>query len=228
MNSIQLVVFDIAGTTVHDGDSVLRAFQESLAGADIVVPVARINAVMGLPKKIAVRQLLAEMGRSADNALVDRLHADFVARMKRHYAERSDIREIPGASAAFAELRRRGIKVALDTGFSRDIVDILLRRLDWRVPETIDAVVCSDEVARGRPHPDMILRLMTMLDIGDPRRIAKVGDTTSDLEEGASAGCGINIAVLTGAATREELATRPHTHIVASVAEVMPLLLEDR
>ena len=45
----------------------------------------------------------------------------------------------------------------------------------------IDAVVTSDEVPHGRPHPDMIRQLMQRLGVQDPLRVAKVGDTRADL-----------------------------------------------
>ena len=57
-------------------------------------------------------------------------------------------------------MKDAGIKVALDTGFNRAITQVILDRLGWSDSPLIDATICSDEVARGRPHPDMILALM--------------------------------------------------------------------
>ena len=39
--------------------------------------------------------------------------------------------------------------MALDTGFSRPIVDAILARLDWTAGLLLDATVTSDEVPRG-------------------------------------------------------------------------------
>jgi phosphonatase-like hydrolase len=222
---IELVVFDLAGTTVEDGDAVNASFRAALAGAGIAVDPAAVNAVMGLPKPQAIRLLLSGMGRPVIDAEVDALHEDFVRRMRRHYAHDPSVREIPGAARAFAALRDRGIRVALDTGFSRAITGVLLQRLGWHAPAVIDADVASDEVPRGRPFADMIEHLMARLGITDPRRVAKVGDTRADLEEGANAGCGLVIGVTTGSFTREQLQACPHTHILGSVAEVPALLL---
>ena len=141
--------------------------------------------------------------------------------MLHYYATDPAVREIPGAAATFAALRSAGIKVALNTGFNRAIVDVLLERLGWRSPEVIDAVVASDEVPQGRPHPNMIRLLMSRLGVEDARNVAKVGDTWADLEEGHSAGCGLVIGVTSGAFTREQLSLRPHSHIVASVTDVL-------
>ena len=66
---------------------------------------------------------------------------------------------------------------------------------------------------------------MRRLGVGDTRAVAKVGDTRADLEEGTNAGCGLVVGVTTGSFTRAQLEAYPHTHIVASVADVPELVL---
>ena len=98
----------------------------------------------------------------------------------------------------------------------------LFDRLGWH--DLIDASITSDEVPRGRPHPDMLGALMARTGVADPRRVAKVGDTPVDLEEGFNAGCGLNVGVTTGGNPHSVLERYPHTHILASVAELPRLL----
>ena len=73
----------------------------------------------------------------------------------------------------------------------------------------------------------MIRHLMKRLGVADARRVAKVGDTKADLEEGANAGCGAVVGVTTGSCSREQLRACPHTHILESVAEVPALFLAE-
>jgi phosphonatase-like hydrolase len=216
---IELVVFDMAGTTVRDPGAVNACFRAALAAEDIVAAPADVDAVMGLPKLEAFRRLVAASAAPERyRPRLAALHADFVTRMRHYYATDPGVAEMPGAGAAFRRLRQRGIKVALNTGFSRDIAAVLLERLGWQ--QAVDAVVCSDEVPRGRPHPDMILHLMAQLDIRDPRRVAKVGDTPVDLEEGTGAGCSLVIGVTNGTHTRAQLQPYPHTHLIDSLDEL--------
>jgi phosphonatase-like hydrolase len=218
VNGIELVVFDLAGTTVDDGDAVNRCLRDALALAGYVVTPEAVNAVMGLPKPEAIRRL----GCGDDPAGV--IFADFEARMTRYYAEDPAVVEVRGTLPTFAALRRAGIKVAVNTGFSRAITATILGRLGWLRGCHIDASVASDEVPRGRPHPDMIRRLMSTLNVSDPSRVAKVGDTPADLEEGTNAGCGLVIGVTRGTHTREQLAMCPHTDLIDTVAD-LPVLL---
>jgi phosphonatase-like hydrolase len=221
----ELAVFDMAGTTLYDGDAVNTCFRAALAGAGVSVDPAQVNTVMGLHKPEAIRILLLSAGRDFTDSDVDRIHADFVARMKQYYKHDPAVRELPGASASFAKLRKAGIKIALNTGFNREIVDVILARLNWR--DAVDATVASDEVARGRPFPDMIRHLLALLDLADSTRVVKIGDTLVDLEEGKNARCGLVFGVTTGAYTRAELEQGPHDRIVDSLAEAVALILEN-
>jgi phosphonatase-like hydrolase len=221
---IDLVVFDMAGTTVYDGDAVNASFRATLAGRGLDVDSALVNSVMGLPKPEAIRILLEQIGMPPSASLINAVHKDFTNRMCQYYAGDPAVHEIPGASATFTALRRSGTKVALNTGFFRPIADVLLARLGWRSPDMIDADVTSDEVEHGRPHPDMILHLMRRLGVQDPGRVAKVGDTKADLEEGTNAGCALVIGVTTGTCSRAQLQAWPHTHILDSVAQIPGLV----
>jgi phosphonatase-like hydrolase len=222
---IDLVVFDMAGTTVQDDDSVNRCLRAALAAVGLTVTPAAVNEVMGQPKPEALRLLIERSPlRAALRGQVEAIHADFVARMYRFYQEDPSVREIPGASATFACLKQAGIGVALNTGFSREIVDVLLNRLGWQSGDLVDATVASDEVPRGRPHPDMIQHLIARLGIPDAGLVAKVGDTPVDLLEGQNAGCGMIVGVTRGTHSREQLEPYPHTHLIESVAG-FPVLL---
>ena len=71
------------------------------------------------------------------------------------------------------------MRVVLNTGFDRLLTTHLLGVLGWT--SLADAVVCGDEVAEGRPAPDLILRAMALAGIAEARTVANVGDTTLDL-----------------------------------------------
>src|SRR5262245_26556267 len=117
---IDLVIFDIAGTTVHDGDAVHSALMRALANAGVRVTRDQVNAVMGIAKPAAIRALLSTHGRRpAYDKNIAAIYADFERLMLEHYRTSEEVRETDGAASVFRALRERGIKVALDTGFTR-------------------------------------------------------------------------------------------------------------
>ncbi|MEX0676410.1 MAG: phosphonatase-like hydrolase [Pirellulales bacterium] len=221
---IELVVFDMAGTTVNDDDGVNRCLRAALAQVGLSATRDAVNQVMGIPKPEALRKLIARYERPELIGQIDAIHEDFVRRMIHFYRTDPAVYEIAGAGETFGRLRAAGIKVALDTGFSRDIVEVVLARLGWNDPNLLDATVTSDEVDRGRPHADMVAKAMRDLGVKDPKRVAKVGDTPADLEEGTAAGCGLVIGVTGGSHTAEQLKPFPHTHLIGTVAELPALL----
>src|SRR5579862_3661053 len=185
---MQLVVFDLAGTTVHDPGAVNGCFRAALSAAGVNVAVADVNAVMGLPKPEAIRRLVVGTSLAGRIAAI---HEDFQARMVDFYRTDPAVAEIPGTTALFQRLRATGVAVAVNTGFSRQIVRTLLDRLGWERDGLIQASVTSDEVPNGRPQPDMIFHLMRELNVSNAINVAKVGDTPADLEEGTAAECGL-------------------------------------
>jgi phosphonatase-like hydrolase len=223
--AIRLIIFDMAGTTVQDDDGVNRCLRQSLEEFAAKVSVEAVNAVMGLPKREAIRRLVASSSR-ADYLLprLDEIHELFVVRMRCFYETDASIREVAGTSDVFSRLHEARIVTAVNTGFGREIAQIIIDRLGWERNGLLDASVTSDEVRRGRPYPDMIHHLMARFNITDPIEVAKVGDTPIDLEEGRRAGCGLVVGVTQGTHTREQLLPHPHTHLIGSVAELPSLL----
>jgi phosphonatase-like hydrolase len=224
MSELDLVVFDMAGTTVNDEDSVNRCVRAALEHVGVTVTPEAVNLVMGIPKPMAIRQLLERYERPELIGQLDAIHDDFVRRMIAFYQTDPSVHEIPGASDTFRRLRAAGIKTALDTGFSRDIANVVIERLGWNDKALLNTTVTSDEVPRGRPHADMIQKAMRELGVTDSKRVAKVGDTPSDLEEGVAAGCGMNVGVTKGSHTAEQLQPFPHTHLIGTVADLPRLL----
>jgi phosphonatase-like hydrolase len=221
---IELVIFDMAGTTVNDDDGVNRCVRAALDAVGLTVNREAVNQVMGIPKPVALRRLIDDARRPDLVPRLDAIHADFVQRMIHFYQTDPSVHEIAGAAEVFRRLRAAGIKVGLDTGFTRDIVDVVLARLGWNDRSLVDVTVASDEVPRGRPHPDLVEKAMRDLGISDPRRVAKVGDTPADLEEGTNAGCGLVIGVTDGSHTAEQLKPFPHTHLIGNVTELLEIL----
>lgn len=224
MSAIELVVFDMAGTTVNDDDSVNRCVRTALQHVGVVVTPEAVNLVMGIPKPLAIRQLLERYERPELLGQLAAIHGDFVRRMIAFYQSDPSVYEIAGASDTFRRLRAAGIKTALDTGFSRDIADVIIGRLGWDDSALLNTTVTSDEVPRGRPHADMIHKAMSELGVSDASRVAKVGDTPSDLEEGVAAGCGMVVGVTQGSHTAEQLKPFQHTHLIATIADLPQLL----
>jgi phosphonatase-like hydrolase len=222
---VDLVVFDLAGTTVKENFDVQRTLKNSFDKMGFAISIEQANAVMGIPKPIAIHQLLTTLDhKSISDDLIRQIHSDFVLSMISFYESDKTVEENKGVTETFRKLKGAGIKIIVDTGFDRPIVNALLERMGWERDQLIDGSVTSDEVAHGRPYPDLIYKAMELTAVNDPKRVAKVGDTTSDLEEGNSAGCAWVVGITTGAFTKEQLQTTKHTHLIQEIPDMLKIL----
>jgi len=226
--AIKLAVFDMAGTTVEDIDFVADALVKAFKKQELYISHKHANTKMGIPKPVAIREMLDEIFEEIPeniHELVKTIHADFIQLMINFYKTHPSVRGKINAVRTMLALKNAGVKVALDTGFSRDIADAIIDRLGWDIQQVIDFSVASDEVKNGRPHPDLILKAMEIAGISDSQEVAKIGDTESDLGEGTAAGCKYVIGVTSGAQPRSVLEKAPHTHLVDDIYEVVNIVL---
>lgn len=224
---IKLVVFDMAGTTVKDENKVTETFRLALAKYGYHIAADVINPFMGYEKSVAITKMLQmheSQIKKITPALIRNIHQEFIKLMINYYQTTNELTALPHAEDTMAKLRSRGIKIGINTGFSKDIAETIVARLQWFEKGLIDFLIGSDEVENGRPDPAMIRYLMKLAGVTDAEEVAKIGDTEVDVREGQNAGCKFVIAVTTGAFTRPRLQSYHPTHIIDNIADVMDII----
>jgi phosphonatase-like hydrolase len=222
--AIKLAVFDIAGTTVADENNVDMAFQKAFAKNGIEIDPGETNALMGYHKPLAISMMLEKLGYESDPGFIDEIHEDFENEMIDFYEYADEVKALPGAEDIFLWLKEKGVRIALNTGFSDTIARTILDRFQWQEKGLVDDFIGSNEVEEGRPSPFMIHELMKRAGIDDPNEVIKIGDTIVDIEEGRNAGCLYVIGVTTGACNKEELEEYNPTHVINNLSELASIL----
>lgn len=221
---IELVALDIAGTTIDDGGSVYDALRAAVEERGATVADTDLQKWMGTDKIAAITALLELGGVQPDRSLALDAFDRFRDILATAYAEQPPT-VLPGVADAIARLRAAGVRVALTTGFSDDVVEPLLASVGWRVGAQLDAVITTSDVPAGRPAPYMIFRAMERTGVIDVRTVLAAGDTVVDLEAARNAGA-VAVGVLTGQTPRPALEAAPHGHILSSVAELPELIVQ--
>jgi phosphonatase-like hydrolase len=220
---IELAVFDMAGTTVQEHGVVYRVLKECVVAAGSRPTETDIEKWMGAGKREAITALLTDPV-PPEQRVVDAAFADFRSRLDAAYSADPPA-AFPNVEDLFLRLRTAGIKVALTTGFDREVTDRLLTLLSWD-EHVIDAVVCIDDVTAGRPAPYLIFHAMESTGISDVGRILVAGDTVRDIEAGANAGAALVIGVTTGDVDATALAVAQPTHVLDSLAGIVEVLAD--
>jgi phosphoglycolate phosphatase len=223
MTAIELVVLDMAGTTVLDDGLVERAFatafdEHGIATAEDARDRAmeRVRATMGQSKIVVFTEFAGDpkLGAAA-NVTFERAYADLIAA--------GEAQPVPGALETIRELRAAGLAVVFTTGFSRETQDVLLGALGWSDVANL-ALTPADAGGRGRPHPDLNLTALIRTRAASVQSMVVVGDTTSDVLSGVRAGAGRSVGVLTGAHDEAVLRDAGATDVLADVTALPELL----
>lgn len=203
---LEAVVFDWAGTTVDHGCMApVASFIEVFRRRGVPISVAEARAPMGTPKRKHIELLTrtaaiaerwrATRGRPPTDADVESMFQEFLPLQLACLEERAD--PIDGVVDTVSALRRRGLKIGSTTGFTREMMDILLPAAKAR-GYAPDATITPSEVPAGRPYPFMCLRNVIDLGVSSVEVCVKVDDTVVGIEEGLNAGMWTVGVVLTG------------------------------
>lgn len=223
--TVRLASLDMAGTTLDEGGAVyavLREAVERATGREVSDDL--LSRWSGTDKREAIVGLLAAVGGDAGQA--DAIFTAFSDDLATAYAADPPVL-LPGVREAVEQLRADGVRVALQTGYVREVAEGLLDAVGWRVGRDIDALVTAEDVPASRPAPFLIFRTMEATGVVDVREVLVAGDTVNDVTAGTRAGARFVVGVLTGAHTVAELGAARHTHLLASVADLPALLAAD-
>ncbi|HZJ93531.1 MAG TPA: phosphonoacetaldehyde hydrolase [Thiopseudomonas sp.] len=193
---VQAVILDLAGTCIDFGSlAPIQAFLKLFMDEDLAITEAEARGPMGTEKREHIRQLLA-MPRIAQawselhdavphEGDIERLYQAFLPLQTAAIAERSEL--IGGALELQEFAHNHGIRLGVNTGYSREMFEVMLPALE-RQGFQPQSIVCATEVPQGRPAPYMSLRGMMELGAQAVQACVKVDDTATGIEEGLNAG----------------------------------------
>ena len=110
------------------------------------------------------------------------INAEVVRRMAERYRERLPLLE--GANEAVARLAARW-PLAIASSSNRELIDLVLELAGWE--RFFSASVSSEEVARGKPAPDVYLEAARRLGVA-PERCAAIEDSQNGIRSAKAAG----------------------------------------
>lgn len=219
---LELVVLDLAGTTVVDDGLAERAFVRAADAAGLAsteeeraAALAYLHRAGGQSKAAVFRTLTGDDDQAEHaNAVFESAYAELVAT--------EGVRAVPGTEELIGLLRESGVAVALTTGSSRATLDVVLEALDWA--DLADVTLSADEAGRGRPYPDLPLTAVLRTGTTAVDGMVVVGDSASDIASGIAAGAGLVVGVLSGSHDERTLLDAGADAVVDSVADLAELL----
>ena len=174
------VIFDCDGTLVNSMPAHFQAWCEALAqfGAANVLAEDVFYAMGGRPTKDIVIELNAEYGLKLDPSRVALAKREAFLR-KLHHVELID--EV----ADYARSLRGKVPMAIATGGSRFVIEKTLQIVG--VSDWFDEVITSDDVANGKPAPDIYIEAARRLGVS-PLKCLALEDAPAGVDAARAAG----------------------------------------
>ncbi len=193
---LKAVIFDWAGTTVDFGCfAPTGVFVEVFRQKGIEITMAEARGPMGMHKREHIREITkypriikewkkVHGGKCRDKDIED-MFKRFIPLQLSVLEEHSAL--IPELPEALKVIRSMEMKIGSTTGYNNEMMKIVTA-CAAKQGYTADSVVCATDVTAGRPAPWMAFQNAENLGIYPMQAIVKIGDTISDIEEGANAG----------------------------------------
>jgi AHBA synthesis associated protein len=177
----------------------------------------RPEGPVGLKKREVVVEAVSAYLAASGYAEPEEVCRDAFARADERSLQRLGdfVAPINGAAELLRALREAGCLVALATVDLHERANLTLEHLGWS--NLFDLVVGGDEVARAKPHPEAVERVLAALQVA-PGRAVMIGDALNDVRMGIDAGIAA-VGVTTGFASRAELLTATPL-VAASVRDI--------
>lgn len=195
---IKAAILDWSGT-LADAYVIAPAvvFVEVFKSQGVEISMEEARGPMGLRKDLHIKMLTQDpiiakrwesiKGKPPTQADVDAMFKEFVPAQLACLPQYTAL--LPGVGKVCNDLQKQGIKIGVSTGFTRVMVDVLLKDVIAQgiIP---DATVAGDEVQNGaRPDPHMVFKNLDLLNISDVKSVVKCDDTVSGIGEAQNAGC---------------------------------------
>ena len=217
MNLIRAVLFDLDDTLIDLREASFVSFNETLRRHNLrTVSFQEMLDSWHVTWREVVRSITPP-GMDVD-ALLPIVGPEYMRRFDEIHLQYS--RLLPGVRKTLSGLKRRGYLVGIVSRRTRKVLEEEMEK--FRLQGFVDTIVGADEVARQKPDPAPVFLAAKRLNV-DVSSCVVVGDATSDLKAGKSAGA-FAVGVLTGLQDADQLRKENPDAIIKEITDLVPVL----
>ena len=218
LRSTKMIIFDMAGTTIQEKGIVYNSLFNTIKLIKPDLLRSDISRFAGYNKNEVIKYYVDQQRMNSPDVVLRNLKSEFNYYLKKEYINNDSVKLMDkNVPSFFNLLREYDIKICLNTGYNKDIQNLLIDKLE--LLDCIDDYISSEEVERGRPYPYMINKLMSRNNVNIPEEVIKIGDTIADIKEGKNAGCK-TVGVLSGADSKEQLLKEKPDIIINNIMDL--------
>jgi len=177
--AIQGVIFDLDGLMIRSEPLALEAWQRSLAPYGAQMGDDEYRSLIGLNQKASIRQVIRSHRLRTSAKDLDRHFWSHMLAL----VEKAEV--MPGLFDLLREIQRRGLRLGVA---SNSLLEYVLRAcVGHGLAEYFRCIAAADQVARGKPAPDVYLAAARGLGLPAEACLA-VEDSPSGVRAAVAAG----------------------------------------
>ncbi|MCG2886386.1 MAG: HAD family hydrolase [Vulcanisaeta sp.] len=184
VNRVKAVVFDLDGTLVDTVPLHVMSWIETCRRLNLPIPpMDYVQSLMGLRALDIARLLCGDENAEAALRIKNEVYLSLI----------NNAKPMNNALEVLRTLKERGFMVGIVTSSSRYVALKVLEVTG--LIRYVDAIVAGDDVERGKPSAEPLLKLLSMWGLGVDE-VVVVGDSRYDVDMARNAG--VNVVFLLG------------------------------
>ncbi len=175
------VIFDMDGVIFDTERVYLEIWQSVFEKYGYKMTKELYITVMGTGRKNVIKTFLENFG---DDLPIEKMYEEKDNQLF-YIIENQGIPLKEGVKELFSMLKEKNYKIALATSAKRERVEKQIK--DKWLKESFDAIVCGDDVEKGKPSPDIFLKAAKKIDV-EPENCFVVEDSPAGIKAAFSGG----------------------------------------
>ena len=175
------VIFDMDGVIFDTEKVYLDIWTEVFEKYGYKMTKELYVTVMGTGRKNVIKTFLENFG---DDLPIEKMYEEKDNQLF-YIIENQGIPLKEGVKELFSMLKEKNYKIALATSAKRERVEKQIK--DKWLKESFDAIVCGDDVEKGKPSPDIFLKAAKKIDV-EPENCFVVEDSPAGIKAAFSGG----------------------------------------
>ena len=175
------VIFDMDGVIFDTEKVYLDIWTEVFENYGYKMTKELYVTVMGTGRKNVIKTFLENFG---DDLPIEKMYEEKDNQLF-YRIENQGIPLKEGVKELFSMLKEKNYKIALATSAKRERVEKQIK--DKWLKESFDAIVCGDDVEKGKPSPDIFLKAAKKIDV-EPENCFVVEDSPAGIKAAFSGG----------------------------------------